>query len=594
MSVSFATARYTRLVILLCSGWFSLLSQAKEQVIVGVYDYEPLIYMNDQHQPDGFFIDLLNHLAATLDWQLIYQYGNWNELMKMLDAGQIDLLPGMFKTPEREKLFRFPSESVVTDWGQIYIPANQPMINNLFELDRRALGRLQGDAIGLHFAEQMRSFGINVRLIDFDSYEHLLAAVQAGKIDAAVASRIFGGFRASYYGLLATPIIFNPQQGYFPVGNHASHLIPLLNRELFKLKVDKASIFYRAFDKRFTGTFKEQRITTNLMFALAILGALLITLGFIIRYLNHRVARRTEELREANDRLSELNRSLDLMVKSRTHALEKANHELADSLHSLQEMQEQLIESEKMSSLGSLVAGVAHEINTPIGLSITSASLLAEKLKELQQHYQAGSMSRSQLERFLALADESTQILQSNLGRAADLIQSFKRIAVDQSNQDIRELALQHYLEEVLLSLRPTLKKNHVAVILSCDPDLRWRTCPGALAQIVTNIVMNAVIHAYPPEQEIKNVSMQLEHQGKLLFWTIQDNGQGVKTEQLEHLFEPFYTTKRGQGGSGLGLHLVYNLVSQQLKGSIHVSSPAGSGLKYEIRLPELRSDTDG
>ncbi|PXF31602.1 hypothetical protein WH50_09070 [Pokkaliibacter plantistimulans] len=314
------------------------------------------------------------------------------------------------------------------------------------------------------------------------------------------------------------------------------------------------------------------------------------------------VDRRTEELSETNERLSELNRNLDLIVRSRTLALERSNEQLAhsntaleqsrtdlqSSLNSLRDMQSQLVEAEKMSSLGGLVAGVAHEINTPLGIAVTSESLLDEKLQNLVSAYRQGTMTRTDLERFFELAGESVQILKGNLQRAAELVQSFKRMAVDQSTLERREVLLLDYIDEVLLTLRPQLKKHDVKVHLKGDKQLRWTTYPGAMAQILTNLIMNTIYHAFADSQQDRLIEIEVERDERGLRILFRDNGRGVSAEVLAKLFEPFFTTRRLEGGTGLGLHLVYNLVTQSLKGRIQASSEEGQGLSFIMHVPEL------
>ncbi|WP_026098450.1 trifunctional serine/threonine-protein kinase/ATP-binding protein/sensor histidine kinase [Kamptonema formosum] len=276
--------------------------------------------------------------------------------------------------------------------------------------------------------------------------------------------------------------------------------------------------------------------------------------------------------------LREFNQNLEQLVEERTQ-------ELSQTLENLKATQKKLVDSEKMASLGGLVAGVAHEINTPIGIGVTAASLLAEKATAFFETYKAGQMKRSDLEKFLDTAMQSSSMVLANLNRAAELIQSFKQVAVDQSSESKRTFNIRDYLQEILLSLRAKLKATKHRVEIHGDRNLTLDTYPGALSQIVTNLVMNSLIHAYDPE-DCGLIRFEFKQDGDRVIFEYTDDGKGIPPENLSRIFDPFFTTKRGQGGTGLGLHLLYNLVTQKLQGTIECESQVGAGTKFLMTLP--------
>lgn len=297
-------------------------------------------------------------------------------------------------------------------------------------------------------------------------------------------------------------------------------------------------------------------------------------------------ARLNQNLREANARLQEYSDSLEQKVAERTA-------ELSQTLENLKNTQNQLVEAEKMAALGGLVAGVAHEINTPVGVGVTAASLLENKTAAFRQIYQGGQMKRSDLEKYLDTAEQSSAMILRNLHRAAELIQSFKQVAVDQSSEERREFPIKHYLEEILLSLRPQLKRTKHTIDIQGSDDLILNSYPGIFAQIVTNLIMNSLLHAYEPE-EAGLLTFAFEQANNRFIFEYSDDGQGIAEENLSKIFDPFFTTKRGQGGSGLGLHIIYNLVTQKLGGAIRCQSQVGQGTKFIISLPlESESTND-
>ncbi|MBR7777707.1 GAF domain-containing sensor histidine kinase [Undibacterium rugosum] len=273
--------------------------------------------------------------------------------------------------------------------------------------------------------------------------------------------------------------------------------------------------------------------------------------------------------------------------------LESKNFELSQTLKALTSAQSELINQETLASLGRLVAGVAHEINTPLGICVTATSHLVEEVALLRSQFSSGQLSEQGLTEFLDICDQSLRILTTNSQRGATLVRSFKQVAVDQSHEMLREFDLRSYLEETLQALQPKLRGTSVSVQLSCAADIHMHSFPGAISQIITNLLVNSLVHGLE-QRDDGRISICATQEGETLTLLFEDNGKGVSSEELRHLFEPFYTTKRGQGGSGLGTHIVYNLVTVRLGGQIRASSGVGKGLRYEISVPlRHQSSTD-
>jgi signal transduction histidine kinase len=292
-----------------------------------------------------------------------------------------------------------------------------------------------------------------------------------------------------------------------------------------------------------------------------------------------------EEISQSKDEIFELNKTLEQRVLDRTKALEASNSDFKAAMEKLQHTQNQLIQSEKMGALGGLVAGVSHEINTPVGVSVTASSYLQEKTKEFINLFTNNAMKKSDLEKYLNLANESTEVILSNLRRASELIKSFKQVAVDQSDEQKRNFKLKEYANQVLLSLKPKLKKTKISIGINCDEELQINSFPGAFSQIITNLVMNSLIHAFDENQE-GTIIFDIEKQNNNILFTYSDNGKGINEDIISKIFDPFFTTKRGKGGTGLGLNIVYNIVTQTLGGSIECQSKENLGTIFKIIFP--------
>ncbi len=302
------------------------------------------------------------------------------------------------------------------------------------------------------------------------------------------------------------------------------------------------------------------------------------------RHMYAGVIRDMTERKLAEDSMRYLNEALEKRVKERTQAV----NDLKEALDRLKQAQTQLVQTEKMASLGGLVAGIAHEINTPVGIGVTAASHLKEATDEIRASMAADRMKKSTLESYLEVSGQSTAMILNNLRRAAELINSFKQVAVDQSSSERRRFKVREYIWEVLLSLRPRLRQTPHQVEIECDPGVEIDSYPGALSQVITNLVINSLMHAFDDSMEgVMRITVQLA--GDRLHMTYEDNGRGMPETDLRRIYDPFFTTRRGSGGSGLGLHIVYNLVTQSLGGTIDVSSEVGQGTRFEIDIPQVR-----
>jgi signal transduction histidine kinase len=297
----------------------------------------------------------------------------------------------------------------------------------------------------------------------------------------------------------------------------------------------------------------------------------------LLKLLSAQIAISIENAQLYNN-LQEFNQNLEQLVGDRTQ-------ELSNTLEALKAAQSKLVESEKMASLGGLVAGVAHEINTPIGVGVTVASALAEHTTEFASTYKSGKMKRSELEEFLDIATQSSNALLTNLNQAAALIKSFKEVAVDRSSEERRTFIVRDYLDEILIQLKPKWRNSKHSIEIKGDSKIAIDSYPGALSQVVTNLLMNSMIHAYEPGESGQLV-FDWQQEGERLSFEYSDDGKGIPPENLSKIFEPFFTTKRGQGGSGLGLHIVYNLVTQKLLGEVECKSKVGVGTNFIIKLP--------
>jgi signal transduction histidine kinase len=265
--------------------------------------------------------------------------------------------------------------------------------------------------------------------------------------------------------------------------------------------------------------------------------------------------------------------------------VQERTRQLSQSLDDLRAAQDSLVQTEKLAALGRLVAGVAHELNTPVGTSLTVASAFLNKADRFEAHVTSGGVRRSTLTEFIAAGREAASQVMINLNHAVDLIQSFKQVAADRNVSDRREFDLGQVTEQVVKGLRFGLRRNLV-VTVECQPDLAMNSYPGPYGQVLTNLVINSAVHAFPDgAQGAVHIAAQAsgKHSVEVLF---SDDGCGMSAEVRRQVFDPFFTTRRDQGSTGLGLHIVHNIVTNRLGGRINLETRPGAGTKIRIVVP--------
>jgi len=333
------------------------------------------------------------------------------------------------------------------------------------------------------------------------------------------------------------------------------------------------------------------------LFLMLAIGALLVVVGILAAILFRKLVRRIQETTGQIQEMieGETGQKLDVGAMNEIGELRHAVNEYGDRLKALlrhlEEVKDELVQSEKLASLGSLVSGVAHELNTPIGNALMSSTAILDANRAFSAQLQE-KMTRRALDNFLEDVDEGARIIERNMARAAELIGAFKQLAVDQASSQKREFDLQGLVKEVSLSMRPMLQRTPYRLEIDVPETLSLNSYPGKLSQVLINLINNAVIHGFIGQEGgcIRIVGRE-ETKGWLTL-RVTDDGCGIPVELQKRIFDPFYTTRLGQGGSGLGLHITFNLVTGVLGGRIDVSSVPGQGSCFTVTIPVSGPDT--
>ncbi|MCK5877994.1 MAG: hypothetical protein KAG43_10185 [Candidatus Marithrix sp.] len=295
---------------------------------------------------------------------------------------------------------------------------------------------------------------------------------------------------------------------------------------------------------------------------------------------------REDELGQMADNFQSLNETLDDKVKTRTRQVTEANNKLEQTINELKKTQNELIDSEKMASLGRLVAGFAHELNTPLGVAIGSASMLQIKSKQVNELVKEEEVDVDELMSALETIDKGSELALSNLKRAANLVTSFKRTAIDQTSDELQSFYIHQVMNDIITTLNSKFKKTDISIQVNCPDDIKIKSLPGALEQILTNLLMNSYTHGFNEGKTSGTIQLKVQPDREQLHLEYSDNGKGVAPENLVKIFEPFFTTNRSGGGSGLGMYVCYNIVTTQLHGTLACESVVGEGVMFKINFP--------
>lgn len=297
-----------------------------------------------------------------------------------------------------------------------------------------------------------------------------------------------------------------------------------------------------------------------------------------------------DNLNQMTDELMLMNTELEKRVEARTSELKDTNAELELSIIQLRATQDDLVESRKIAALGSLVTGISHELNTPIGIGITTASYIVMQINSLIDLYIRGQLKKQEFESELESIKNSANLILDNLNNASGMVNSFKLLAVDQSTEEKKEFELTHNIETLIQNMNVLLRKGRHKASIEYDKPVEMVSYPGAISQVITHFVMNSIQHGFSGIEE-GEIKIYIRKEGKYVTIVFEDNGHGMDEEKVHRIFEPFYTSKLGAGTSGLGLNIVYNLVTSVLKGKISAISQYEDGMRFTLVLPTIVKD---
>jgi len=562
-------------------------------------DFPPIEFIDESGNYKGITAEYIQRIGELSGLQFeVIVLSSWSEILEKAKSKEIDLLGGATFTEERSKYLLF-SDSYMSAPDVIIVDSNNTEISSIDELNGLKVAVVSDFAV----QEYIETNYPDIKLETVENIEIGLKMVSFNMVDAFIADLA----QTSYY--IRENSITNlriaselESEGLsFAVRDDWPELVSIMNKSLSLIpENERAQIFnnWSTF-----GSTKQEQLTK---FFIVISAVLAVTLGFQgvtllwNRTLKKQVESKTKELEE-------INKTLEDKVLERTTLLNESNLQLHDSMDELHVKQEELsdtnialnrsfkdlkdtmtelVETRKNAALDRLVAGVAHEINTPLGNCITSISFLKRNCDQMSSDFESNKLRRSDLKDYLESNSESINITFNNLIKTTELIHRFKKISIEYTDDKIQIFSLRDLIENILLSYNHYFKEDFHEIEFYCPDDLVLYSFPGNFTQIFANLLSNSLMHGFEDSQH-GTININIIVIDKELIIDYSDNGKGIRTDSFETLFEPFYTTKRGRGGMGLGLNIINNIVTYILKGSIRASNEPTGGARFIIKIPE-------
>jgi len=547
-------------------------------------DWMPIERINAEGRHEGMVADVFARLAALLDIDFVLTpTASWEESLSFIRERRCDLLSAAMETPDRRAFLDFTTP-YLSFRSVIATQDHQVFINDL----ESVLGETFGITRGHAMSEVLRVRYPGIRLQEVATVEEGLRQVQQGRLFGFIDALPTIAYRIQTQAIQGIKIagqLEDSQQLSWDLSIATRRDEPWL-RGVLQAALDampqsqRQAIVNHWLSIRYERVFDYVLLWKIVAGVIGIAGVIL----WIVLTWNRRLARLNHELAQAQARIAAHNLELEQRVAERTR-------DLSETLARLERAQASLVQSEKLAALDDLVAGIAHELNTPIGNAVMLASTLSDQERGFREQMATG-LSRSALQRFVDTVRDSSDILLRSLHRAGELISSFKQVAVDQASYQRRVFSLDEVTREIALSFQPRLRRSPARLEVDIAPGIRCDSFPGPLGQVFINLVQNALIHAFEGRtQGCIRIEARPAAPGFILI-RVSDDGNGIPPQDLGRIFDPFFTTRLGQGGSGLGLHIVYNLVTGLLGGSISVQSTPGQGTVFEITLPLVAPQT--
>lgn len=529
-------------------------------------NYAPIEFLDANNKYKGMAADYAKWIENYTGLEIKVEVSKtWSNVLEKMKNKEIDLISALSITEKREKYMIFSIPYISLE--NVIITSDQINKNiTLKDLKNMKVAVMKNYAINDFIETNYPS----IEIIQVNSINEGMQKTSIGLTDAFINE--IG--QISYYlennnltNLKISGTVDSVSKIHFGIRDDYEILKSIIDKSILAMS-DKQKKEIR--NKWIINQQNTNPLINFLEQYIALIILIFISIILINIYLSKKVKQKTQELNETNEKLKLLNKNLEARVEKKTKIIKKTEREL--------------IKQEKLASLGALVSGVAHEINNPLGIAITSASFIDKLNNNLNKKIKKGKISKKDFLSKLSKITESIETLNINLKKAADLIKDFKKISVKQSQDEKVIFNVYDYFESIIASLKPKLKKGDYKINLNCDKNLEIYSFPGVFSQVFTNLIFNSIIHGFK-EKDSGKINIEIEKKEDILYIKYSDNGVGISEDILNKIYEPFFTTNRKNGGSGLGLAVIYNLINDKLNGKIKCKSKKNQGVTFKIEV---------
>ena len=524
--------------------------------IVGDKDYAPIEWLEDG-KAKGIIPSILPELARTLNRRIHYQLTDWKQAQELVLKGEADVLTVFSPNSERSKHYDFVDGFLKFELS-LFVRSDNVTIHSMDDLAGIKTGVSKGGYLRNLLSRNSQAEQVIIK-------DHLSGFQQLlnGEIDALATTKWVGAYiiqKHNMDGIKFVEPAIHIKPTHLGVAKGNEELVQALDTAIKRMHRDgTVEYLTRQWEKHEIVYLTQEKLTSiYYTLGLALLGLLVaIALAVIV--------------------------ILKRQVNARTESLQKSNLELEDTISLLTTTQKRLVQSEKVAALSTLVAGLSHEINTPLGISVTLASIMDEETKALKDKIERGNLKHQELVQFADEQLSSGEMLARSLTRAVHLVNSFKKIALDHTKAQRQQFDLSSIINEAVTLHQGQLKQWKVDIIVTVNTPIHLDSFPGALSEILGHLIVNSLRHAFP-DIEHPAIDITVNKQDEMAVIEFHDNGHGIEEQYLKRVFDPFFTTQIGQGNSGLGLNFVYTLVTGLLGGEITVVNR--QGCHFTITLP--------
>ena len=544
------------IILLLFS--ISLFSQS---ITIGFTRFAPVAFEDENGNLVGFYVELIEEIVNNSDYsdKVSFVYNeNFSEIYRQVLNNEVDLFAALIRNPAREDLFYWPEYSVTTNYSALFVGQNSGF-NQIEDLIGQPIGFVINEASQEEFSRLMESFSIEYKPVFFNTFDSMAEALNSGAIYGFVSYSLFSPDLLIQNRIVQSTLAFSPLSAYITgsvdISQEVKDFTDFLSQRISELRSDKDSMYWNIYNKYY-GENIVFSIPVWVYFAIVSLFITIVFSAVIIQILTRRIRKYNDELEQK--------------VEERTVELKIAS--------------EMLIDAEKRNTVSMLVAGVAHEINTPVGVVLTSSSFIESAIIELNKKFDENELMKSDFEKFFQGAHDSFQIINYNINRASELIQNFKNISSNQFTDEKQLININKYINQIVSSISPQFKNTDISLNVDCE-DFELETYPDVISAIVINVVINGLQHGFNYGKKSGYIDVLCKKEDDSCIITISNDGDIIPEKDMDKIFQPFYTTKRMSGNSGIGLNIVYNIIKDKLEGDIDVES-SDEKTTFIIRFP--------